>query len=208
MMVLRRILRPSRQVLLAAWLLWMPRLQAVLPPSIPTLPDYDKRTSVRREMPLVQRASAAGLQTNLPGARVDFHPVTGSAAWVRRANGFLSGPAGQGSAVSVQGAAPGANSHRALRQFLDAHTGLFGHGAEVLDSAQIKEDFVAAHNGLHTVAWEQQLDEIPVFEGLLIAHTTRNGELVSVSSGFLPNHRQAADRATPNRARLENTPTE
>ena len=43
------------------------------------------------------------------------------------------------------------------------------------------------------------MDGIPVFEGLLVSHTTKRGELVSVSSHFVPQPDQAAG-TTPDRA--------
>jgi hypothetical protein len=36
------------------------------------------------------------------------------------------------------------------------------------------------------VVWEQQVDGIPVFEGVFMAHTTKRGELVSLASQFVP----------------------
>ena len=36
------------------------------------------------------------------------------------------------------------------------------------------------------VVWEQKVDGIPLFEATFISHTTRNGELVNVSSQFVP----------------------
>ena len=63
-------------------------------------------------------------------------------------------------------------------------------------------EFTTPHNGLKTVVWEQQVDGIPVFEAVLISHTTRKGELVNLSSQFLPDPTAAAERGVPNRAAL------
>ncbi len=90
--------------------------------------------------------------------------------------------------------------HRAAKAFLREHSGLFGHGPEVLDQARVARDFTTPHSGLKTVVWEQQVDGVPIFEALLISHTTRNGELVNLSSQFLPDPVGAADRGVPNRA--------
>ena len=90
--------------------------------------------------------------------------------------------------------------HRATKAFLREQAGLFGHGPEVLDQARVARDFTTPHSGLKTVVWEQQVDGVPVFEAVLISHTTRNGELVNLSSQFLPDPTAAADRGVPNRA--------
>jgi hypothetical protein len=50
------------------------------------------------------------------------------------------------------------------------------------------------------VVWQQQVDGIPVFESVLVANTTAAGELISLSSQFVPEPQRAADRGTPNRA--------
>ena len=41
--------------------------------------------------------------------------------------------------------------------------------------------------------WEQQLDGIAVFEAVLISHSTKHGELVSVSTQFVPDAVSAAN---------------
>ena len=56
---------------------------------------------------------------------------------------------------------------------------------------------VGAHNGLHTVVWQQQVEGIPVFEGVLISHTTREGALVNLSSRFVRDPAQAIRRGAP-----------
>src|SRR5262249_244981 len=62
------------------------------------------------------------------------------------------------------------------------------------------------HNGLRTVVWQQQLDGIPVFESVLIGNTTKRGELVSLSSQFLPNLAGLADVGTPDRVEIQAAP--
>ncbi|MDB6110653.1 MAG: hypothetical protein JWR69_2403, partial [Pedosphaera sp.] len=94
--------------------------------------------------------------------------------------------------------------HRIAKAFLREHSGLFGYGAEALDDSQarVKREFTTQHNGMTTVVWEQSVDGVPVFEALLTAHTTRQGELVSIGSQFVVNPRLAADRGAGNRAAL------
>src|SRR5262249_5759846 len=57
-----------------------------------------------------------------------------------------------------------------------------------------------------TVIWEQVLDGIPLFDGLLMGHITSKGELVSISSRFVADPAAAADAGTANRAALVSAP--
>src|SRR5262249_42924838 len=135
-----------------------------------------------------------------------FDRITASPRWLRSDSGFLSSP--QTLSAGLPGVANQTNDpNRSVKVFLDSHSNLFGHGAAALATARITRDFVGPQNGLRTVVWEQELEGIPVFEGVLIAHTTKNEELVSVCSGFLPDVPQAATAGTPNRASLQSGPT-
>jgi len=96
--------------------------------------------------------------------------------------------------------------YRAIKAFLIENAALFGHGAEVLTNAVVARDFVTAHNGMRTTIWQQQLDGIPVFEGLLIGHITQNARLVNISSHFLPDIGNSAGLDRLNRLRLESAP--
>jgi len=55
---------------------------------------------------------------------------------------------------------------------------------------------------LKTVVWEEQVDGVSVFEAVLIAHTTKNGELVTLSSQFVPDPVGAATVASRTGRRL------
>jgi hypothetical protein len=93
-----------------------------------------------------------------------------------------------------------------VKRYLQTHAAVFGHGNEVLAQSRIKRDFVTEHNGLRTVVWEQELDDIPIFNAVLIGHITKRGELVNLSSLMVPLADQAADRGNPNRRALEANP--
>jgi hypothetical protein len=169
-------------------------------PTRPHLQDFDART--QNAPPQTTAAfdhapALANLTARVPDVKVDFDEITGSPAWVRSAQGFLTGTNG-GGAVSAQRLAQfsATDPHRVTRAFLDEHRTLFGHGSEALDAARIKREFITRHNGLHTVIWEQQVDGIPVFEAILVSQTTKRGELVSISSHFVPAPEQAAGTGT------------
>jgi uncharacterized repeat protein (TIGR01451 family) len=144
------------------------------------------------------------LKSQLPSAAVDFDELLGTPKFARSQDGFLTGPGGEGRAVTAKSLRAVATSDpdRAVKAFLNEHSSLYGHGAEALDAAKITRTDISARNGLRTVVWQQQLDGIPVFESVLIGNTTKRGELVSLSSQFLPNLAGLADAGTPTRAQV------
>ena len=180
----------------------------------PPLPNYDKRATA--PAPLAanvstnaqQEQAAAALKARVPSARVTKDRLLGTPSLVGATRGFLTGPEGSGGAVSraFLEAVPPDDPHRVIKAFLNEHSALFGHDAGALKSARVQRDYVTEHNGLRTVIWEQTMDDIPVFEGLLVGHVTRNGELVSISSRFVPDVAKAADAGTPNRKSLAASP--
>lgn len=189
----------------------VPRALAHLAPARPALPDFDRRLQAGPAAPLLSpegQAALARLKARVPALRVAQDPLLGSPRFIYSREGFLTGPGGQGLATSVGAAqaVPATDPHHAIKAFLNEHAALFGHGAEVLTGARINRDFVSSHNGLRTVVWQQQVDGIAVFEQVLIGHITQKGELVNISSHFLPNLEQAADAGAPNRAALQATP--
>ena len=188
-----------------------PMVEAALPTGPGPLPNYDIRTAAQRTLRTptlssnaVQSAAVAQLKEELPAVRVSESSILGTPRLVAARRGFLTGPDGSGATISAASlqAVPANDPHRVIKAFLNEHSGLFGLDATALASARVKRDFVTKHNGLHTTVWQQTLDDIPVFEGLLTGHVTRNDELVSLSSQFVPNVAKAADAGTPNRTSL------
>src|SRR4030095_13076509 len=159
---------------------------------------YDRRAEKPSHAPAVaeqaHNAATAKLAANVPRVKVTRDEITGTPKLISSADGFLTGPRAQGRAVTAQ-ALRGLEQdpHRSVKAFLNEHSALFGQDASLLNNARIKREFVTPHNGMRTVIWEQQLDGIPVFEGLLTGHITKNEELVNLSSHFIPNSAQAAN---------------
>lgn len=139
------------------------------------LPTIDKRQ--RGEAPADRRAAAARLKDHLRGAVVEFDDITGAPKQIMSRDRSLGGD---------------------IKAFMREHASLFGHGPEVLDTARLKRDSTARHNGVRTIVWEQQVGGLPVFDGVLIAHTARNGGLASVSSQFVATPELTAERGMPN----------
>lgn len=174
------------------------------------LPNIDRRTIPAADsLAPVKRAAAAKLTSQIPGLRIEHDSLRQSPKHILSTTGFLTGPSGEGVTVTaaVAGTVPVTEQHRAVKTFLAAHAPMFGHGPEVLDKARIKRDFVARRSGLRTVVWEQRLDDIPIYEGVMVGHTTARGELAGLSSQFIADPERAADAGTPNRAALQANPT-
>lgn len=180
---------------------------AVMPPEHASLPDVDKRAAAAAPSPEREQGRAL-LNFRLSSAQVEFDPLLGSPKFIRANDGFLTGAKGEGRAVSravAQGVEVN-DSHRAVKTFLNEHSALFGHGAEVIADAKVHRESVGAHNGLRTVVWQQQLDGIPVFEANIIGNITKNGELAAIASRFLPDPAKRADAGTPQRRAVQSHP--
>ena len=188
---------------------FVPVAFAQLRPAQPVQPDFDHRSpaaNASRDF-APRQIGGARLQSQLPSVAVDFDPLLGSPKFVRDLHGFLTGPNGVGKAVSAEAARaiPAADPYRSVKAFLNEHSALFGHGAEVFTHAKITRESVGPHNGLRTVVWQQQLEGIPLFESVLIANITKPGELATLASQFLPDPAQLA-ASIPNRASLAAAP--
>src|SRR5882724_890029 len=123
-----------------------------------TLPNFDKRGTVgaAQAVSAQQQAAAAAL-----GAAPGGAGLTVSAATAASYAGDAYGP---------------------TKAFLRDQSNLFGFGPEALGSAVKTREFTGAHNGLTTVVWQQQLSGIPIFEAVLISHTSKDQALVSIAS--------------------------
>jgi uncharacterized repeat protein (TIGR01451 family) len=170
------------------------------------IPDFDSRAVNATAALAPSRGEAkARLASMLPRVSVDIDPLLQTPSFIRSQDGFLSGPGGQGRAITSSSLA-GLDANDPLlpiKAFLNEHAALYGHGAESLAQATVKKEFTDAHNGLHTVVWQQQFDGLPIFQSTLMGHVTKAGELVSISSRFMNNLQAAADSGTPNWASVK-----
>ncbi|MFN7141567.1 MAG: hypothetical protein ACK4UN_19750, partial [Limisphaerales bacterium] len=168
-------------------------------PDRPVLPNFDKRQQRQADLPQEKKNAVGKLKQRLPQARIDFDEIVGAPRHIHGGDRFLTGPNAQGGAVPPTATQSFANDpHRATKAFLKEHRGLFGHGAEALEKARVTREFAGDHNKLKTVVWQQEHEGIPVFEAVLISHTTDHEELVSVSSQFVPDPMKSAKAGGPN----------
>ena len=198
-------------VLLSVSLLVPGRALSHQPPAHGELADFDKRVDrlpkVKAPTP-ARLAEIEKLQAQVPGLRVELEELRSAPKHIASTRGFLTGARGEGKTISSARLLriPATDPHRTIKAFLDEHAGLFGHDAAVLKAARLKKDVTSRRNGVRSVLWEQQVDDIPVFQGVLLGHFTARGELVSLSSQFVPDPVRAADLGTPNRAALRLVP--
>jgi len=186
----------SHQLLLIMLLsLFTVNSSAVLSSGRSGLPDFDHRAGGATAAAVkARRATAAELQSQVPGVQVDFDEVAGSPKWIRSPEGYLSGPGGQGKGISAAVAAGFAanDPHRAVKAFITEHQALFGHGPDTLTAARIYREYVTPQNGMQTTLWQQELDGIEVCGGVFAAHTTKAGELIGIASQFIADPATAA----------------
>lgn len=178
-------------------------------PDRPPLPNVDVRTKpgAAAKPSAAQKAAVKQLRGELPTAKADFDPITGGPKFITGGREFLTGPNGAGKAVPSAAAQQfAADPHGPTKAFLQSHRNLFGFGPEALDKLAPARDTTASHNGVRTVIWQQQVQGIPVFEAKLISHTTRRGELMSISSQFVPNPDAAARIGGKDIAKLVSAP--
>jgi hypothetical protein len=158
-----------------------------------SLPNFDQRLGPVKTSQLAvvvntaKENAASVIRNRVKDVRIDSDEILGSPKFVGSTREFLTGPNGSGGAVSAAtGAAfPANDPHRGVKMFLTEHQALFGFGPEALAAAKVNKDYVSAPGNFRTVVWQQQVDDIPVFEGILKAHLTKNGELINVGSQFV-----------------------
>ena len=193
-----------RLVLGALIILGAPLARAFEKPAHGQLANFDARreNAPKTNLPLEERLhAAADLRRRMPEAKADFDEITGSPKHVATPSGYLTGPRGEGGAVTpeVARAVAADDPYRPVKAFLNEHSRLYGHRADVLSTAKLKRESVWRHNGVRTTVWEQQLEGVGVFDAVMIGHTTARGELISLSSQFIADPPQAADAGQPNR---------
>ena len=163
------------------------------------LAPIDKRSKVNPELTPSKKAALAKLKGTVPDARVTFNEKLGTPSWVASPKSLLTGPRGFSKSTPAAGANVLAENtpHRAVKVFLNEHSGLYGYNANVLDNAKVVRSYAAAHNGVQTTVWEQQVQGISVYESVLIGHVTANQELINLASTFVSDPTTAAMLVMP-----------
>ena len=166
-----------------------------------SLPNFDRRLeTTKTSQPAVANAArekaASLIRARVQEVRIDSDELLGSPKFIASTRAFLTGANGSGGAVSAATAAafPTDEPQRGVKTFLTEHSALFGFGPEALAAAKVKRDYVSASGGFSTTVWQQHVDDIAVFEAVFKAHLTQQGELINVSSQFVPDLPTASGR--------------
>lgn len=163
------------------------RTLAFQAPDSAALPDFDVRQNSSAGSNPMSGAHAVGvsrLKSRYANLQIGMDEILRRPGFVSRQNGFLTEKIG-------------GDPQRIVKAFLDEHPEIFGHDASALTNALVTRDAVTRHNSLRTTVWQQQFAGIPVFEAVLQANVTRNGELVNVSSHFVAVAAKAAGSGQP-----------
>ena len=142
--------------------------------SIEPLPDYDAR--VVNEPSEARRAQVAAFKARFPGVEVDLDPVTQSPKWIASHARLLDGP--------PQDSRPH-DAHALVRDFIDGHREVFGHGSESLEGARLVTDYSTQRGPSRKVVWHQEHEGIEIFEAVLQANLTTQLEIINIGSQFM-----------------------
>jgi uncharacterized repeat protein (TIGR01451 family) len=184
----------------AAWL--PPSLPAQVRPDHPALPNFDHRQppgQARAGRSPQKTAGEARLREKIPGLRIRWDERLNAPSAVYARDRFLSGPPGAGGAVPPRPGPrpPSVDPIPSVQSFLDDHADLFGFGREILAPARLQRQYVTPRNGMQTLVWQQQWDGLDVYQGLLVGNVSRDGELISLSSGMMARLENAVRRGSP-----------
>ena len=180
-----------------------PAAHGFFEPSQKPLPDFDSRSAQSALGAFTaadQQQAVRSLKTAVPGVRVVADPILVTPQYVGSTTTFLTRPKGAVVGLAPQALAAVTDSDAPIKNFINQYPALFGQGSDLLKSTVVKTESVSPQGGMHQKIWEQQLDGVPVFEGELVANTTSQGQLISVSSRVVPNILQVANASVPNHA--------
>ena len=152
---------------------------------------FENRQPVIRgvgELSLERRAALSLLQADVPTVRVSLNPITESPKFVRAHAGFIRPATGNPAEREPT---------TSIRAFIDENRSLFGHGSDVLANAELMKQYVSERafttiTEMISTEWRQTLDELPIFGATLAGHVTPTGDLITLSSQFVPNPRAAS----------------
>lgn len=163
--------------------------QLALPIPDPIQP-IDRRNTAGGANP-ARDAALAKIRADIPGVQVDFDTISGAPNRVQATGRFLNGAQPKGEPA-----------REVVEEFVDRYRDLFAHPGAVLRDARVTREDITAHNGVSTLVWQQQLDGIPLFNTILKANVTKDGQLVTLTDHFLANPEQAAGKNAEDREAL------
>jgi subtilase family serine protease len=136
------------------------------PPADRVLPDFDVREGRPPQPPSPQTQAETQRAIESGRSRVRVHPFTGGVLVLER---------------------PGVNVPRtiaapALRNVVASLADRLGLEDGDLGSLTLLRDYVTRSNGIRTVAFEQNVDGVPVFDAIVTVHLDGSGEIIRITS--------------------------
>jgi len=121
-----------------------------------------------------QATGLARMQTNLKGSEIIESSELGTpeAVSATPGSGFLSGPT--------------TNRPEMLRSFLSTYADAYSISAQQIESLELTADYVNPAGNMAWVEFEQRLNGLPVFQGLIRGGFTAKGELAGVTGLIAP----------------------
>ena len=119
--------------------------------------------------------AAGRLLEVIPQARVDWHPVLGTPAYLGSTARLLTEPMDPANVDAMA----------VVTAFVRRHHELFGIEPAQLATARLARDFLSPHNRVRHLTFQQRHGGIEVFGASLRSSVTRYGEIVSIGSTML-----------------------
>jgi len=132
-----------------------------------------------------QQAAINSLRASVPSLTVEIDSATGATRKLFNQVGFLTGPN-----ISTD------NKQVAL-DFLAANTALLGLSAEDLADYQISDDVASNASTVRHLYLRQTHEGLPVYNGQLQIHVSRDGRILAINNLFVPELAKALNRTEP-----------
>lgn len=150
---------------------------------------YDARTGMQltgqRAPSGTQSQALSALRESVPELRYDIDVVSGATRTLSSMNGYLTGPNRSADNATV------------ALGFIRDHVAELGLGAADLGEYEITDDVQSNASPVRHIYLRQMHQGVPVYNGQLQVHVDREGRILMVNNGFVPNLAASVNRLQP-----------
>ena len=132
-----------------------------------------------------QSQALSALRESVPELRYEIDVVSGATRTLSNMNGYLTGPDRSADNAAV-----------ALR-FVRNHVAELGLGTADLGEYEITDDVQSNASAVRHLYLRQMHQGVPVYNGQLQVHVDREGRVLMVNNGFVPNLAASVNRLQP-----------
>lgn len=151
--------------------------------------SYDARTGMQisgqRPAAGAQAQALAALNASLPELSYEIDPVSGVTRTLSNMTGYLTGPK------------PAADNAQTGLAFVHENAVLLGLRPEDLGEYEITDDVQSQASPVRHLYLRQKHQDVPVYNGQLQVHVDREGRVLMVNNGFVPNLAASVNRLQP-----------